>query len=48
MRGSVLLQNEEYVGSKTGGRFTPRTLLKEVVEGDFSFTSEALQAPVAS
>jgi len=48
LRGAVLVENEEYVGSKTNGRFTPRTLLKQVVDGDFSFTSEALQTPVAT
>ncbi len=30
LRGSVLVENENYVGSKTGGRFLPRTLLPEV------------------
>jgi dihydropyrimidinase len=41
LRGSVLVENEEFVGSKTGGRFVPRTLLPEVVSGDFGFTFQA-------
>jgi dihydropyrimidinase len=48
LRGAVLVENEEYVGSRTGGRFTPRTLLKEVVNGNFSFTAEALHAPITT
>ena len=48
LRGSVLVENEEFVGSKTGGRFVPRTLLPEVVSGDFTFTSEAVGDPIAS
>jgi dihydropyrimidinase len=44
LRGSVLVENERYVGSKTGGRFVGRALLPEVVAGDFSFTSTALAA----
>jgi dihydropyrimidinase len=47
LRGSVLVENEEFVGSKTGGRFVPRTLLPEVVSGDFEFTSRALAETVA-
>ena len=31
LRGSVLVENENYVGSKTGGQFIPRTLLPEIV-----------------
>jgi dihydropyrimidinase len=46
--GSVIVENEEFIGSKTGGRFVPRTLLPEVVSGDFSFTSEAVATPVAT
>ena len=44
LRGSVLVEGEQWVGSKTGGQFEPRTLLPEVVAGDFAFTSEALGA----
>ena len=44
LRGSVLVEGEQWVGSKTGGQFKPRTLLPEVVAGDFAFTSEALGA----
>jgi dihydropyrimidinase len=47
LRGSVLVENEEFVGSKTGGHFVPRTLLPEVVSGDFDFTSQALAEKVA-
>jgi dihydropyrimidinase len=42
LRGTVLVENENYVGSRTNGRFVPRTLLPEVRNGDFSFSSEAL------
>ena len=31
LRGSVLVENEVFVGSKTGGQFVPRTLLPEIV-----------------
>jgi dihydropyrimidinase len=31
LRGSVLVENEVFVGSKTGGKFVPRTLTPEVV-----------------
>jgi dihydropyrimidinase len=31
LRGSVLVENEVFVGSKTGGEFVPRTLLPEIV-----------------
>jgi len=46
LRGSVLVENEEFIGSKTSGRFVPRTLLPEVISGDFAFTSEAVAEPV--
>lgn len=48
LRGTILVENEEYVGSKTGGRFLPRTLLEKVREGNFGLTSEAIRASVAS
>ena len=41
LRGAVLVESEAWVGSKTGGRFVPRTLLPEVLAGDFGFTSVA-------
>jgi dihydropyrimidinase len=33
LRGEVLVENEVFVGSKTGGQFLPRTLLPEIVSG---------------
>jgi dihydropyrimidinase len=47
LRGSILVENEEYVGSKTGGRFVPRTLLPEVLSADFDFTFQSQTASVA-
>jgi dihydropyrimidinase len=44
LRGSVLVENESWTGSKTGGRFVPRTLLDEVRNAEFGFSSEALGA----
>jgi hypothetical protein len=43
LRGSVLVENERYVGSKSGGRFVPRTLLPSAVSRppDFSLTHES-------
>jgi dihydropyrimidinase len=43
LRGSVLVQNGSYVGSKTSGRFLKRKLLPEVVGGepDHGFTFQA-------
>ena len=32
LRGSVLVENEVFVGSKTGGQFVPRTLLPGIVD----------------
>jgi dihydropyrimidinase len=48
LRGSVIVEDETFVGSKTGGKFVPRTLLPEVVSGDFAFTFEAQPDSVAS
>ena len=48
LRGAVLVENEEFVGSKTGGRFVPRKLLPEVVSGDFTVTSQAVGDPIRS
>lgn len=47
LRGAVIVENETWVGDKGRGQFIPRTLLPEVVNGDFSFTEEALGAAVA-
>jgi dihydropyrimidinase len=50
LRGSVLVENGEWVGSKTGGRYLPRKLLPEVVSGtpDLSATFASREAPVAA
>jgi dihydropyrimidinase len=50
LRGSVLVENERFVGSKGGGRFVPRTLLPEIVSWppDFSFTEESAAVQVAA
>ncbi|MCI0635700.1 MAG: amidohydrolase family protein, partial [Actinobacteria bacterium] len=50
LRGSVLVENEEWVGSKTGGRFLSRTLLPQVVgrAPDLSATFASAQASVAA
>ncbi len=42
LRGSVIVDNEEWIGDKGGGRFIPRTLLPEVVSGNFAFTAQAV------
>jgi dihydropyrimidinase len=49
-RGEVLVEDERYVGSKSGGQFVPRTLLPEIVgqTPDFSFTRRSLDAVVSS
>jgi dihydropyrimidinase len=44
LRGQVIVEDGTFVGSKTGGRFVERTMLPEVLSGDFSFSSEALTA----
>ena len=41
LRGSVLVEGEQWVGSRTGGRYVPRTLPREVLAGDFAFTAVA-------
>jgi hypothetical protein len=43
LRGSVLVDNGSYVGSKTGGQYLTRKLLPEVIgaEPDFGFTFQA-------
>jgi hypothetical protein len=49
LRGSVLVENEQWVGSKTGGQYLSRKLLPEVVSGtpDLSATFASSAAPVA-
>jgi dihydropyrimidinase len=50
LRGTPLVENERWVGSKTGGRYLPRTLVPEVVGAspDLSATFEsALQTATA-
>lgn len=44
LRGSLLVEDGNWVGSKTGGRFQTRELLPQVVGSspDFAFTAEAL------
>ena len=44
LRGTPIVEDERYVGSRTGGRFVPRTMLPEVLSGDFAFSSEAAPA----
>ena len=48
LRGSVLVENEKFVGSKNGGQFVPRTLLPEVISGDFGFTFRSETQVLAS
>jgi hypothetical protein len=50
LRGNVIVENEQFVGSKSGGQFVPRTLLPEIVSWppDYSFTNESQGVPVAS
>jgi len=48
LRGTAIVEDGEFVGSKTGGRFVPRTLLPEVVNADFGFTFESQAAVAAS
>jgi dihydropyrimidinase len=50
LRGTPLVENDRWVGSKTGGRYLPRTLMPEVVGAspDLSATFEsALQTATA-
>lgn len=44
LRGAVLVEDGRFVGSKTGGRFVPRTLLPEIVSSplDASLTSGSI------
>jgi len=44
LRGSVLVEDGAFVGSRTDGRWQPRTMLPEVLSGDFAFSSEAAPA----
>ena len=50
LRGSVLVENEQWVGSKTGGQYLPRKLLPEIASRtpDFSATFASAEAPVAA
>jgi dihydropyrimidinase len=43
LRGTPLVENEQWVGSKTGGRYLPRTLMAEIVGAshDLSATFES-------
>ena len=49
LRGAVLVENERFVGSTSGGQFVPRTLLPELIAWppDFSLTFESQQARCA-
>jgi dihydropyrimidinase len=49
LRGSVLIENEQWVGSKTGGRYLSRKLLPEIASRtpDLSATFASAEAPVA-
>jgi dihydropyrimidinase len=42
LRGSMLVEDGEFVGSRTGGRWFPRTMLPEVLSGDFGFSEVAV------
>jgi hypothetical protein len=46
LRGTPLVENERWVGSKAGGRYLARTLLPDVVSAkpDLSATREAAPA----
>jgi dihydropyrimidinase len=48
LRGAVIVEDEQFVGSKSGGEFIPRTLLPEIVGGDFSFTRRSLEPRVGA
>ena len=50
LRGTPLVENEQWVGSRTGGRYLPRTLLPEVVgaSADLSATFESALATAAA
>jgi dihydropyrimidinase len=44
LRGAVVVEDETFVGSRSGGQLIPRTLLPEIVGGtpDRSFTRRSL------
>jgi hypothetical protein len=50
LRGSVLIENEQWVGSKTDGRYLPRTLLPEIARRppDLSATLASQEAQVVA
>jgi dihydropyrimidinase len=50
LRGSVLIEDEQWVGSKTDGRYLPRTLLPEIARRppDLSATLASQEAQVVA
>lgn len=50
LRGAVLVENERFVGSTSGGQFVPRTLLPKLIAWppDFSLTFESQQLKTAA
>lgn len=50
LRGSVLIENEQWMGSKTGGQYLSRKLLPEIASRtpDLSATFASAEAPVAA
>jgi dihydropyrimidinase len=44
LRGQVLVENENWVGSRTAGRFQPRQIAPEVRAGNLGFTAESFAA----
>jgi hypothetical protein len=50
LRGSVLVENDDWVGSKTGGQYLSRKLLPEIASRapDLSATFASAEAPVAA
>jgi dihydropyrimidinase len=48
LRGTPLVENEQWVGSKTGGNYLPRTRLPDVVGADADLTATRETAPAAA
>jgi dihydropyrimidinase len=48
LRGTPLVENEQWVGSKTGGNYLPRTLLPDVGGADADLTATRETAPAAA
>jgi dihydropyrimidinase len=50
LRGAVLVENEQWMGSNTGGQFLPRKLLPEIASRtpDLSATFASAEGPVAA